>query len=209
MQYIAFPLAYLLGSIPTAVWFGKLVKGIDVREHGSGNAGATNTFRVLGWKVALPVLIVDVLKGFAAVSLYNWLGLDCNNPHLVRIILGLLAVAGHIYPVFARFKGGKGVATLLGVLIAIEPQSTLLAALVFIFVFIVTHIISMSSLISAMSLPLIYFFISGDRFDRLNLGFFVFIALLLIFTHRKNIKRIFEGNESKIYFRKKNDGDEK
>ncbi len=204
MQYIAFPLAYLLGSIPTAVWFGKWVKGVDVREHGSGNAGATNTFRVLGWKVALPVLIVDVLKGFVAVSLYNWLGVDSNNAHLIRILLGLLAVAGHIFPVFARFKGGKGVATLLGVLIAIEPQATLLAALVFILVFVLTHIISMSSLISAMSLPIIYFFLSGARFDSLNLGFFVFIALLLIFTHRKNIKRIFEGSESKIYFGKKN-----
>ena len=203
MQYIAFLFSYLIGSIPSAVWIGKMFKGIDLRDYGSGNAGATNSFRVLGWKLAIPVLILDVLKGLLAVSLYSLFDLSFFDENLIKIILGLLAVFGHIYPIFAGFRGGKGVATLLGVLIAIEPQSTGLAAIVFIIVFLITHIISISSLISALFLPFIFYFVSGDRFSLLNFVFFIFIALLLIYTHRKNIKRIFEGKESKIYFKKK------
>ncbi len=205
MKYGIFLLAYLFGSIPSAVWFGKLIKSVDVREHGSGNAGATNTFRVLGWKVALPVFIFDVFKGFAAVKLYVWSGVHFPNPDLVMIILGILAVAGHIYPVFAKFKGGKGVATLLGVMIALAPLPTLYAAIVFIIVFVSSNIVSLSSLLAGFSLPIVYYIMCSGNigFSLLKLGFFIFVFLLLIYTHRSNIKRIFEGTESKIYFSKK------
>ncbi len=205
MKYGIFLLAYLFGSIPSAVWFGKLIKGVDVREHGSGNAGATNTFRVLGWKVALPVFIFDVLKGYAAVKLYVWSGVHFSNPDFVMIILGILAVAGHIFPVFAGFKGGKGVATLLGVMIALAPLPTLYAAIVFIIVFALSNIVSLSSLLAGLSLPIVYYIVCGANigFSYLKLGFFVFVFLLLTYTHRSNIKRIFEGTESKIYFSKK------
>ena len=198
---ITYLLAYLVGSIPTAVWTGKLFHNIDVREHGSGNAGATNAIRVLGWKTGIPVLIVDILKGWVATMLPHFLNLaEPGSASLVnlQIIAGLFAIAGHIFPVFADFRGGKGVATAGGVLLAIDPLLTLSCLGVFLIVMIISGYVSLSSICAGLAFPafLFIFFNTPSLFFRI---FSVFIAVALIFTHRKNISRIFKGEESKLF----------
>ena len=156
-------LAYLIGSIPSSIWIGKLFYKIDVRQHGSGNAGATNTFRILGKKAGIPVLIIDVLKGF--ISTY-WLAQYCTfTPYseyttLFQIGCGVFTVVGHIFPVFAKFKGGKGVATTLGMVIGIHPYSAILCLIIFLIIFIMTNYISMSSIFSSLFFPFSIFFLS-------------------------------------------------
>lgn len=197
--------AYLLGSIPNAVWIGRRFYGIDVREHGSHNAGATNTLRVLGRRAALPVFLLDVLKGFAAVMLSHLSGYENGSDAMFNLKIALVAAAviGHILPVFARFKGGKGVATLAGAVLAVYPPAVLLCLLVFGIVLAVTHYVSLSSMSAGVAFPIFVIGLFGERSTTLMI-FSCVIAVLLIFTHRKNIKRLLAGTESKIYlFRKR------
>lgn len=197
--------AYLLGSIPNAVWIGRRFYGIDVREHGSHNAGATNTLRVLGRRAALPVFLLDVLKGFAAVMLSHLSGYENGSDAMFNLKIALVAAAviGHILPVFARFKGGKGVATLAGAVLAVYPPAVLLCLLVFGIVLAATHYVSLSSMSAGVAFPIFVIGLFGERSTTLMI-FSCVIAVLLIFTHRKNIKRLLAGTESKIYlFRKR------
>lgn len=198
--------AYLLGSIPSAVWFGKLLYGIDVREHGSKNAGATNTVRVLGWKAGLPVLILDVLKGFAAVNLV-WISSlmpETENFVNLELILGAFAVLGHIFPVFAGFRGGKGVASLFGIILAIAPIPTLITAGIFLITLFITKYVSLSSIISGFAFPLLIMFVFHTTIQSLII-FSLIVAILLLLTHQKNIERLIRKEESKasFLFRKK------
>jgi len=193
-------LAYLIGSVPTAVWISKGFFGIDIREYGSGNAGATNTFRVLGSKWGTIVMIVDIVKGVAATSLYVLL------PYLLRdelhrtnlmIGLGLAAVLGHIYPIWAGFKGGKGVATLLGMAVAIQPVVAVCCIGVFLLVLYLTRFVSLSSILAGVSFMVFILFIFNEK-ETLYRIFAVVVALMIVLTHQKNIGRILKGTESKV-----------
>ena len=194
-------LSYLVGSIATAVWVGKIFHGVDVREHGSGNAGATNVIRVLGWKTGIPVLLIDVLKGWVAAMLPVFINLAGGGTALLtnfQILAGLAAILGHIFPVFAGFRGGKGVATIFGVLMAIHPLLTLSCLGVFLVVLLISGYVSLSSMSAGVAFPIFLFFF----FDTPSLFFKVFsiiVAIALIFTHRKNISRLLKGEESKLF----------
>lgn len=191
--------AYLLGSIPSAVWIGKKYYGIDIREHGSKNAGATNTLRVLGARAALPVFLIDVFKGFVAVSLAHFAGLETENQVInLKIMLVVAAVLGHIFPVFAGFRGGKGVATLAGSILAVYPPAVLLCLATFLLILLVSHYVSLSSMIAGAMFPVYTVFIYGQTYTPLVV-FGCIIAVLLIITHRKNIGRLIAGTESKTY----------
>jgi glycerol-3-phosphate acyltransferase PlsY len=197
--------AYLLGSIPSAVWIGKMLYGIDVRQHGSGNAGATNVIRVLGYKAGIPVLLFDVFKGWLAVQLAVWLpvpGLSQELMIYVRIGMALAAVLGHVFPVYAGFKGGKGVGTIAGVGISLFPLAILLVLVVFILVLAVTHYVSLASIIASIAFPLVVFFIIGVRHPGL-IGLSLVVAVFIPATHRKNIQRLLKGEERKFDFRRK------
>jgi len=194
--------AYLLGSIPSAVWIGKWIKGIDVREHGSKNAGAANSMRVLGVKTGIPVLLIDVLKGFVAVKLVlftNLFEVGTNNFVSFQLVLGALAILGHVFPVFAGFRGGKGVATILGILLALHWQATLIAIIVFFIDLFIGKYVSLSSLMMGLSYPISVIFIF--KADNITLKIFsVAVAILLVITHRSNILRLLKGEESKATF---------
>lgn len=193
-------LAYLVGSIPTAVWWGKRFYGIDVREFGSGNAGATNTFRVLGKKAGIPVLVIDILKGLAATSLAfaSPYVFDSNQFVNLELGLGIAALVGHIFPVFAGFRGGKGVATILGVVICLTPFTSLLVLFVFLSVLIASKYVSLSSMIAGISFPLILNLGLHNTNETLMI-FSIFVAVMLILTHKKNITRLLKKQESKTY----------
>lgn len=193
-------MAYLLGSIPSAVWIGKVFHKIDVREHGSGNAGATNTIRVLGWKTGIPVLLIDLGKGWLAAMMPVFLRCaDHGTPFEtdLKIIAGLIAIIGHIVPIFAGFRGGKGVAAAFGVLLALQPLLTLTSIGVFLLVFLISGIVSIASMIAGLSFPILLFtlFNAPSVFFKI---FAVVLALAIIFTHRKNIGRLLRGEESKL-----------
>ncbi|MBP6513113.1 MAG: glycerol-3-phosphate 1-O-acyltransferase PlsY [Bacteroidia bacterium] len=195
-------LAYMMGSIPSAVWIGKLLYGVDVRDYGSGNAGATNTFRVLGKRAGLPVLILDILKGFVAVKLV-WLTAkylpDTQQFVNLELSLGLAALIGHIFPVFAGFRGGKGVATLLGILCAVHIGAALICIGVFMVTILLTHYVSLSSMLSALTFPISIMFIYHETIPGLNI-FAMFVCVLVLITHQKNIERLLSGDEGKIAF---------
>ncbi len=192
-------IAYLLGSIPTSVWIGKSFYKIDVREFGSGNAGATNTFRVLGKNAGIPVLIIDILKGTAAVALAYLASFVPKSDEFINLQLGLgiAALIGHIFPVFAGFRGGKGVATILGIVICILPVSCSLALVVFLVVLLSTRIVSLSSMIGGISFPIFLNVILGND-NQILMVFSIIVSALLIVTHRKNIKRLLKKEESKV-----------
>ena len=200
-------IAYLLGSVPTSVWVGKLFYQIDIREHGSGNAGANNTIRVLGFKAGLPVLLVDVLKGWLAVSLPVLINgqfevgasMDGSSMLNLQLLLGVMALLGHIFPVFAGFRGGKGVATLLGVCLAVLLYPTLLALVVFIIVLFSFKIVSLSSMSAGVSLP-VFTVITGDFQQTQLIIFTIILAVIILITHRNNIRRIIKGEEGKASF---------
>ena len=196
--------AYLLGSLPFSVWIGKIFFKKDVREHGSGNAGATNTWRVLGWKAGLPVLLLDTGKGFGATYLPYLLSSLTTDPGLMlwfRIGCGMAAAIGHIYPVFAGFHGGKAVATLLGVIMGLMPLAAAGSLTVFIITFLAFRMVSLGSVLAAISLPIMSLLITVDC--RLPLLLFSgLITILVILTHRRNIQRIIRGEESRVRFRK-------
>jgi len=193
--------AYLLGSIPTAVWVGKAFFKIDVREYGSKNAGATNTIRTLGLPAGLAVFAIDLLKGFAATSLYRaLLHLEpalSTSWSLFAILFGICAVLGHIFPLFAGFRGGKGVATLCGVVFALHPLATLCALGVFAVVLIATRYVSLGSMTAGVSFPLFLVFLFGVR-DLPLIIFAITVAVLLFVTHRKNIGRLLNHTESRF-----------
>ncbi len=197
--------AYLVGSIPTAVWVGKIFYGIDVREHGSGNAGATNTVRVLGYKAGIPVMLFDIFKGWFVVQVVAWLsipGLIPNGVTYVMIGCAIAAVLGHIFPLYAGFRGGKGVGTLAGVGLALYPLALLIVLGVFIVILAITHYVSLSSILGSISFPFIVYFITGERHIAL-LVLAILVAIFVPLTHRQNIKRLLKGKESKFQFRRK------
>lgn len=191
--------AYLLGSIPSAVWIGKIFYGVDVRTQGSGNAGTTNVLRVLGAKAALPVFVIDILKGYAAVSLAPLAGVESGSPeHLyLKIALCLVVVLGHMFPLFAGFKGGKGVATLVGCMFAFSTGGILLSLATFIVIVAATHYVSVGSMVGGLLLPF-YSALCGDGEWQLML-FMACVSLLLFYTHRSNIGRLLRGTENKTY----------
>ena len=196
-------LAYLLGSIPSAVWIGKKYYGIDIREHGSKNAGTTNMLRVLGRRAAAPVFALDFLKGFVAVTVIELLQYDeligPNDIINLKIAAVVAAVLGHIFPIFAGFRGGKGVATLVGAVTGIYPPAALLCFGVWVVVLMISHYVSLSSMIAGCCFP-VFTLISPKVNGSIPFVVFSFvIAVLLIVTHRKNIRRLREGTESKIY----------
>ncbi|HLG02867.1 MAG TPA: glycerol-3-phosphate 1-O-acyltransferase PlsY [Bacteroidia bacterium] len=198
-------LAYLAGSVPSSVWIGKGLYGIDIREHGSGNAGATNAFRVLGKKAGIPVLLIDVLKGLLVVLMTGFL--TEAPPHStdfvnIQLALGIAAVIGHIFPVFAGFRGGKGIATLFGVTLAIHPWACLIALGVFILVFLTTNYVSLSSISAGLSLPVIIILGFGRQIVPSMVLFAIMIAILILITHQRNIERLLRREESKLRFRK-------
>ena len=197
-------LSYLIGSIPTAVWIGTAFYNIDVREHGSGNAGATNTFRVLGKKAGIPVLILDVLKGFVAVSLAHLSKYEINTLEFVnlQLVLGVASLLGHIFPLFAGFRGGKGIATLLGIVVAVHPQAASISIGVFLIVFLLSRYVSLGSMVAAIMFPVSIIIIYQSNISSLII-FSLVIAILVLITHQKNIERLLRRQESKISFRKK------
>lgn len=192
--------AYLLGSISNAVWIGKKFFGTDVREHGSKNAGATNTLRVLGRKAAFPVFALDVLKGFGAVMLAHFSGLESGSGFLftLKIILVIAVVLGHIFPVFYGFRGGKGVATLVGAVLAVNPAAVLLSLSVFIVVLAISHYVSLGSMSGGLMFPVFVIFVLHETYVPMII-FSCIVTVSLMITHRKNIGRLIKGTESKIY----------
>ena len=211
-------LSYLVGAIPTSIIVSKAVKGIDIRQHGSGNAGGTNVMRVLGWKHGMMVIILDALKGVLAVIVvarlhYGGLPFANVSPFddftLVQIIAGISAVVGHIWTVFAGFKGGKGIATALGMLLMIVTIDMLIAVGVFLIVVTISRYVSLGSVLAAVTVPTAMFFRENVLHDSITsyntlLPFVIAVSLLVIYTHRKNVVRILNGTENKLSFKKKN-----
>jgi acyl phosphate:glycerol-3-phosphate acyltransferase len=202
---VAVVIAYLLGAIPTSVWIGKIFYRIDVRDHGSGNAGATNTIRVLGIKAGIPVLIFDVLKGWIAVYSAHFYSWTWETPGLneLRIALALAAVIGHVFPVYVGFRGGKGIATLLGVGFGLFPVSAFIALGVFIIVVAASKYVSLGSMIAAVTFPFTELVVLG-HIDSIPMAILaIAVAIFVPLTHRKNIGRLIQGKESKLSFKKK------
>lgn len=196
----AMVLAYVCGSIPTSVWWGRAFFGVDVRQHGSRNAGATNTFRVLGPRAGVPVLLLDILKGFVPVRVlpnFSDLQPDTGAWMWLRVALVIATVVGHLYPVFAGFRGGKGVATSLGGVLAVHPGAAGICVAVFALVFLLSRYVSLGSLCAAVAFPiavvLIYQEMSGVK-----IGFAIALCILVFYTHRENIGRLLRGEENKM-----------
>lgn len=205
-------ISYLVGSIPTSIWVGKLFKGVDIREHGSGNAGATNTFRLLGWKPGVVVLVFDFFKGFVSsywicmlayhigsgpVSLFPFWEV---HPFL-QISCGIVAIIGHMFPIYANFDGGKGMATAAGMLFGIEPVSVGVTAAVFLVVMLISRYVSLASLIAAFIYPLVLVTLRygfGWDIDGSILIFGALAGIGIIIKHRGNIKRLLNGTENQI-----------
>jgi acyl phosphate:glycerol-3-phosphate acyltransferase len=197
-------LAYLIGSIPTSVWIGRRFYNVDVRSHGSGNSGATNSLRVLGKKAGAIVLVVDIFKGWLAVGIICFSSYPCGSTQRIHleVVLACLAIFGHIFPVYAGFKGGKGVATGMGIILAFSPIAALFCLLVFVIVFFVFHYVSLASMIAAVSFP-VWMAVMSKIHYKWIVVFSIFLPLLVIFMHRKNIVRLFKKKESKVELFKK------
>jgi acyl phosphate:glycerol-3-phosphate acyltransferase len=205
-------LSYLLGSIPTSVWVGKLTKGVDIRDHGSGNAGATNTFRILGWKAGVVVSLIDLFKGFVAAFYISQIGFALGEvPHFIggwsldvfmRMLAGTFAVVGHMYPLYAGFKGGKGVITAAGMLFGIEPLSISLALVVFFSVMFTSRYVSLASIIASLSYPifllLLRYAFGFVEIDGSLMVISTIIALGIVVKHTANIKRLLAGTENRV-----------
>ena len=190
---------YLLGSIPSAVWIGTKFFGKDVRQFGSGNAGATNTFRVLGKVAGTIVLLADISKGFLAVMIPIWAGIGFAHKGGVEdlaMTCGMAAVIGHLYPIFAKFKGGKGVATALGIMLAVSPWASLAAVGVFLMVWLASSYVSLASILSAVSFPVFLFIFFFPEGNILKVAA-ILLPILIIYTHRVNIGKLVKGTESK------------
>jgi len=201
-------LAYLTGSFPSAVWVGKTFYKKDVREYGSGNAGATNTFRVLGKGAGIPVLMMDVLKGWISV---NYIFLVSNSSRLsdttffeFQLAFGIASVIGHLFPIYTGFRGGKGIATLLGLLIGLNPIAAISSIVVFIIAFLISKYVSLGSILASIAFPVVVFFILEKENVNPSLELFsVFVPILTLITHQKNIERLLRGEENKVKFDKK------
>lgn len=205
-------ISYLVGSIPSSIWVGKLVKGVDIRNHGSGNAGATNTFRLLGWKPGVAVLMIDFFKGFASSLWISQLAYHIGSGPVVlfefwsvgpflSITCGIAAVVGHMFPLYANFDGGKGMATAAGMLCGIEPISVAITAVVFALVMFSSHYVSLASLIAAFVYPLVLVVMRygfAIPIDGSILIFGALIGLGIIIKHRGNIRRLLNGTENKV-----------
>jgi glycerol-3-phosphate acyltransferase PlsY len=209
--------AYLLGSIPTAVWVSRFYFNKDIRQHGSGNAGATNTFRVLGKSAGALVMVVDVLKGWLATMLAEGLVLFeivSYDEFLIykiifyKLLFGMVAVLGHIFPIFASFRGGKGVATLLGMMLAVHATITLMCVGVFVIVLLMSRYVSLGSMLATLAFPLLLliprFKPEEDAPVLIAFGFLMFIVIVL--THQKNVIKLLNGEESRTYIRLKRRG---
>jgi glycerol-3-phosphate acyltransferase PlsY len=205
---LALILAYLFGSIPTAVWIGQAFYNIDVREYGSGNAGATNTFRVLGKKAGIPVMLLDILKGWTATNLAYIIGVSTTGAyHSIAftnyaLALGVAAVMGHLFPIFAGFRGGKGVATLFGMILAINLPASLLCVLVFIVTLLISRYVSLASIMAGFTYPIGVTFIFPVYIKSVII-YGMCICVLILVTHQKNIERLLKGRESKVNLFKK------
>lgn len=201
-------LSYLLGSMPTSIIASKLLKGIDIREHGSGNAGATNVFRVMGWKAGLAVLLIDIAKGFIPTIAFYKIGMKGVDWPIInlQILAGISAIFGHIWTIFAGFKGGKGVGTGAGMLIGLAPFAVVVGLIVFIIVVAISRFISLGSIIASLSVPVTIIFQNYGLEASFPLQLFIlslFVPALIIYTHRKNIQRLLKGEESKFQFGKR------
>jgi len=195
-------LAYLIGSIPTALVVSRNFFDIDIRDYGSGNMGATNTFRVLGSKYGVIVMVCDILKGMCAVALYGLIPYYLRSGSMwdrtnFMIGLGLAAVIGHIFPIFARFRGGKGVATLFGMILAVQPVIAASCVGVFLLVLYLTRYVSLSSILAGLALPVCVLWIWHEDVTVYRI-FAVLVAAMVILTHQKNIVRILRGDESRV-----------
>lgn len=199
--------AYLIGSVPTAVWIGKAFYGIDVREYGSGNAGASNTFRILGKKAGIPVMLIDILKGFCATNIVYLLKNYIPGTEAFvnfQLALGVTAVMGHVFPIFAGFRGGKGIATLLGLLLAVHMEAAIICLLIFIIILLVTKYVSLSSMLTGFCFPMLIIFYFHEPIKSMIL-FGMSISVLILITHQKNIERLLKGKESKANLFKRKD----
>jgi glycerol-3-phosphate acyltransferase PlsY len=205
---VAVILAYLIGSVPTAVWIGRWFYHTDVRTQGSKNAGATNTIRVLGLKAGIPVLIFDVFKGWLAVYIAHFFWSDTGSfPDLVdfKIFLAIAAVLGHVFPVYVGFRGGKGIATLLGVGIALYPLASLIAIIIFTITLILSRFVSLSSIVSAVTFPIVEIFILRNNEFVSLVVLAIAVAVFVPITHRKNIARLIRNEEIRFSIRRKKD----
>ena len=191
-------LSYLLGAIPTAYLFGKIAKGIDIRQHGSGNVGATNAFRILGKKVGAIVLLLDILKGTLAITVIG--NLFHFDKVFLRVLLGVMVVIGHNWTVFLQFKGGKGIATSLGVLVGLAVQYETLrivlgmTVLIWVIIFLLSGFVSLSSIIASIILPLAML-ATNQPFEMVAMG--VIFCIFVVLRHKANIKRLISGKEAR------------
>jgi len=203
-------LAYLIGSIPTAVWVGMTYYGIDVRDHGSGNAGATNTFRVLGRRAGIVVMLIDIMKGLAAASLavllFSINAIPSKDIVVFKLILGIIAILGHIFPVYANFKGGKGVATLFGMALAIKLPVAVICVAIFVIVLHISKYVSLGSIIGTLAFPLLLMLPIFSPGEPVLVIFGLILFGIVSYSHKKNIKRMLNNEENKTYlFRKRLD----
>jgi len=205
-------LAYVTGAFPSAVWVGKTFYKTDVREYGSGNAGATNTFRVLGKGAGIPVLMMDVFKGWISVNYIYFITDGCNpftetvtsSQFEIQLALGIAAVIGHLFPIYTGFRGGKGIATLLGLLIGLNAIAAIVAIVVFVIVFLISKYVSLGSILASLAFPFVVFVILDEKDVNASLELFsVFVPILTLITHQKNIERLIRGEENKVKFDKK------
>lgn len=199
-------LSYLTGAFPSAVWYGRTFYNVDVREYGSGNAGATNTFRVLGKNAGIPVLFMDVFKGWLSVN-YIFLINSSNvfSPELLfenQLAFGIAAVIGHLFPIYTGFRGGKGIATMLGLLIGLQPYAAFFSLIVFVIILFVFRYVSLASMIASIAFPFFVMIILSSTNEPLNL-FAIFVPILSLITHQKNIERLIRKEETKVKFGKK------
>ncbi len=200
IDILALIMAYLVGSIPTAVWVGKYFYDVDVREYGSKNSGATNTFRVLGAAAGLPVLLLDVLKGFLAVKVATLLliyPVGSDQFYNLELAMAMAVLSGHIFPVFAGFRGGKGVATMLGIVFALHAHAALVCIGIFILVLLVSRYVSLSSIVTGIAFPFVIMLIYHNSVVMVNM-FAVIMAVVILLTHQKNIERLLRGEENKL-----------
>ena len=205
-------LSYLVGSIPTSIWVGKAVKGVDIRNYGSGNAGATNTFRLLGWKPGVVVLLIDFFKGFASSFWISQLAYQIGSGPVsiipnwelaafLQIVCGFVAVVGHMFPIYSNFDGGKGMATAAGMLVGIEPVSVGITAAVFLVVMLASHYVSLASLVASFIYPIVLVilrYVFEWPIDGSILIFGAVAGLGIIIKHRGNIRRLMKGEENRI-----------
>jgi glycerol-3-phosphate acyltransferase PlsY len=204
--------AYLIGSFPTAVLYGKIYYGIDIRDHGSGNAGATNTFRVLGKKAGIIVMMIDIFKGWLATQSANFLIyynlIEESDLVVYKLIFGMAAVFGHIFPIYAGFRGGKGIASLLGMILSIHIEAALICLMVFLVVLFLSKYVSLGSMVAALAFPIILFSprFRPEEHGPLVIAFGFAIFSIVMITHQKNIRRLINGeeNKAKLRIRKRN-----